>query len=131
MLHDAGRVSQSPSHFAFRKLPQLQSNLFPAGRCPGRVHQAGWRSERRFAKGQRGIMSLPAIAEPISPQEECLESLLQRRLGNRIRDLRVMIRPEGVILQGRTSTYHAKQLAQHAAMELGNLPILSNAIEVR
>ena len=76
-------------------------------------------------------MSLPAIAEPISPQEERLESLLQRRLGNRVRDLRVLIRPEGVILQGRTSTYHAKQLAQHAAMELGNLPILSNAIEVR
>jgi hypothetical protein len=75
-------------------------------------------------------MSLPAIAESISPQEVQLESLLQRRLGNRIRDLRVVIRPEGVILQGRTATYHAKQLAQHAAMELGSLPILANAIEV-
>jgi hypothetical protein len=76
-------------------------------------------------------MSLPVIAESISPQEERLETLMQRRLGNRIRDLRVIIRPEGVILQGRSSTYHAKQLAQHAAMELGNLPILANAIEVR
>ncbi len=77
-------------------------------------------------------MSLPVIAEPISsPQEEHLETLMQRRLGNRIRDLRVVIRPEGVILQGRTATYHAKQLAQHAAMELGKLPILANAIEVR
>ena len=76
-------------------------------------------------------MSLPAIAESISPQEERLETLMQRRLGNRIRDLRVVIRPEGVILQGRSATYHAKQLAQHAAMELGDLPILVNAIEVR
>jgi hypothetical protein len=76
-------------------------------------------------------MSLPVIAEPISPQEERLEGLMQRRLGNRIRDLRVVIRPEGVILQGRTATYHAKQLAQHAAMDLGKLPILANAIEVR
>ena len=75
-------------------------------------------------------MSLPAIAESIPPQEAQLESLLQRRLGNRIRDLRVVIRPEVVILQGRTATYHAKQLAQHAAMELGTLPILANAIEV-
>ncbi len=76
-------------------------------------------------------MSLPVIAEPTSPQEECLESLMARRLGNRIRDLRVLIRPEGMILQGRAATYHAKQLAQHAAMELADLPILANRIEVR
>ena len=76
-------------------------------------------------------MSPPVIAESISPQEERLETLMLRRLGNRVRDLRVVIRPEGMILQGRTATYHAKQLAQHAAMELGKLPILANAIEVR
>jgi hypothetical protein len=76
-------------------------------------------------------MSSPAIAEPISPQEERLESLMQRRLGNRIRDLRILVRSQGVILQGRAATYHAKQLAQHAAMELGELPILANDIEVR
>jgi hypothetical protein len=76
-------------------------------------------------------MSLPVFAGPISPQEECLESLLVRRLGNRVRDLRVLIRPEGMILQGRAATYHAKQLAQHAAMELADLPILANRIEVR
>jgi hypothetical protein len=34
------------------------------------------------------------------------------------------------VLQGRTATYHAKQLAQHAAMELGNLPIAAHDIEV-
>jgi hypothetical protein len=44
--------------------------------------------------------------------------------------LRVLVRHDGVILQGRTSTYHAKQLAQHAAMELGDVRILSNEIEV-
>ncbi|MCC6418126.1 MAG: hypothetical protein IT429_07725 [Gemmataceae bacterium] len=76
-------------------------------------------------------MSSPAIAEPISPQEEHLESLLQRRLGNRVRNLRVLLRPEGVILQGWTATYHAKQLAQHAAMEVTDRPILANRIEVR
>jgi hypothetical protein len=52
-------------------------------------------------------------------------------MGNRIRDLRILVRPEGIILQGRTATYHAKQLAQHAAMELVNLPILANDIDVR
>jgi hypothetical protein len=62
---------------------------------------------------------------------EHLELLVQRRLGSRVRDLRVLVRKDGVILQGRAGTYHAKQLAQHAAMELTTLPILANDIEVR
>lgn len=77
-------------------------------------------------------MSSPTIAEPVTylPHEE-LETLLHRRLGNRIRDLRILVAPGGLVLQGRTSTYHAKQLAQHAAMDLADLPILANNIEVR
>lgn len=76
-------------------------------------------------------MSVPTIAQAIPVPDEHLEVLVQRRLGNRVRDLRVLVRPEGVVLKGRTATYHAKQLAQHAAMELGTLPILANDIEVR
>jgi hypothetical protein len=62
---------------------------------------------------------------------DSLESMVSRRLGSRIRDLRIIVRHDGVILQGRAPTYHAKQLAQHAAMEVANLPILANDIEVR
>jgi hypothetical protein len=76
-------------------------------------------------------MTLPMIAEPISIREETLECLIERRLGNRVRDLQVVVRPTGLILRGRALTYHAKQLAQHAAMETATLPILSNEIEVR
>ena len=75
-------------------------------------------------------MTLPVIAAPISTREETLESLIEHRLGNRIRDVRVVIKPMGLILRGRAATYHAKQLAQHAAMEQATLPILSNEIEV-
>jgi hypothetical protein len=64
-------------------------------------------------------------------EEERLESLMQRRLGNRIRDLRVRLLPGGLVLHGRAATYHAKQLAQHAAMELACAPIAANDIEVR
>jgi len=64
------------------------------------------------------------------PTEEHLESLLQCRLGHRIRDLRILIFPNGLVIKGRTATYHAKQLAQHAAMELADIPILANDIEV-
>ncbi len=75
-------------------------------------------------------MTAQMIVEPISTREEQLESLIERRIGNRIRDLRVVVRGTGLILQGRTATYHAKQLAQHAAMDLATVPILSNEIEV-
>lgn len=75
-------------------------------------------------------MASQVIVEPIISPEEQLESLIQRRLGSRIRDFRLVIRPNGLILQGRTSTYHAKQLAQHAVMEAGQLPILANEIVV-
>jgi hypothetical protein len=68
---------------------------------------------------------------PVIAPAERLELLMQRRLGNRVRELRVLVRHDGVILQGWAGTYHAKQLAQHAAMELGDMPILANDIEVR
>jgi hypothetical protein len=62
---------------------------------------------------------------------EQLERLLARRLGTRIRELRLIFRQSGLILRGQSETYHAKQLAQHAAMELAHVPILANEIVVR
>jgi hypothetical protein len=70
---------------------------------------------------------LPAVRN----DEERLEVQLQRKLGTRIRDLRVLRLPAGIVLQGRTATYHAKQLATHAAMECADLPVLANDIEVQ
>lgn len=75
-------------------------------------------------------MSTNVVPTSVPTEEEHLEGLMQRRLGNRIRDLRVLTLPTGLILQGRATTYHAKQLAQHAAMDLTGLPILANDIEV-
>jgi hypothetical protein len=61
-----------------------------------------------------------------------VEALIQRRLlGRAIHRLRVLIQEQGLILQGRAPTYYAKQLAQHAAMEVSGLPILANEIEVQ
>jgi hypothetical protein len=75
-------------------------------------------------------MSTNALATSFLSEEERLENMLLRRLGNRVRDLRVILLADGLILQGRTGTYHAKQVAQHAAMELATLPIVANEIEV-
>lgn len=62
---------------------------------------------------------------------EQLEGLLQRRLNGRVRDLRLLVREQGIILQGQTSTFYAKQMAQHVAVEITGLAILANEIEVR
>lgn len=75
-------------------------------------------------------MTAPAIEETILLNEEYVELLLSRRLGSRIRNLRILLQPNGIILQGRAATYHAKQLAQHAVMEMVRRPILANEIEV-
>ena len=75
-------------------------------------------------------MSSNELASSVLSEEDLLESLLLRRLGNRIRDLRIIRLPEGLILQGRTATYYAKQVAQQVAMEVADLPILANEIVV-
>ena len=79
-------------------------------------------------------MSYQIIAEDVGfrQQDEIdrLEINVQRRLNGRVRDFRLLVHPDGLILQGSTATFHAKQLAQHAIMEATRLPILANDIEV-
>lgn len=75
-------------------------------------------------------MDAETLMLPTQTDEDCLEALMQRRLGNRIRELRVLRLPAGLIIQGRATTYHVKQLATHAAMEFADLPIVANDIEV-
>ena len=60
-----------------------------------------------------------------------LEVHIVSRLHGRIRDFRLVLQDTGLVLRGYTRTYYAKQLAQHAVMELADLPILANDIEVR
>lgn len=57
-------------------------------------------------------------------------SLVIQRLGGRVRDLQVLPVPGAVVLRGRATSYHAKQLAQHIAMTLCGLRIQTNDIEV-
>ena len=75
-------------------------------------------------------MTTSVLTPPLRIEDAQLADLILRRLGNRIRDLRVLRQGGGLVIQGRTTTYYAKQLAQHAAMELDKEPILANDIEV-
>ena len=67
-----------------------------------------------------------------STQGETLRVLINRRVLGRVsvRDLEVVVQEDGLVLRGRVSTYYAKQLAQHAAMEATEIPIQANEIEV-
>ena len=75
-------------------------------------------------------MDAEILLFPTQTEDDGLETLMQRRLGSRVRGLRVLRQPAGLIIQGRAATYHAKQLATHAAMEFADEPILANDIEV-
>jgi hypothetical protein len=59
-----------------------------------------------------------------------IEQVVLRRLNGRLRSLKLKVRENGLILCGHARTYYAKQLAQHAVMELTNLRIRANEIEV-
>jgi hypothetical protein len=60
-----------------------------------------------------------------------LEKLICQRLGGRLRDFRLSIRDAGLVLSGNTRSHYARQLAQHALMDMSQSPITANEIEVR
>jgi len=55
---------------------------------------------------------------------------LHCRLGNQVRDLKIVHHHDGLILHGRVSTYYGKQLAQHVVMEISGLSFVANEIDV-
>ena len=59
-----------------------------------------------------------------------LEQKVLVSTGRRIRELDIELSPEQVILRGRTSSYHVKQLAQHSIREVLPSIRLENAIIV-
>jgi len=62
---------------------------------------------------------------------ERIEGHIARVAPGRIRDLHVICSEHRIILMGRSRTYHAKQLAQEAALDLTEgYPALANQIVV-
>jgi hypothetical protein len=62
---------------------------------------------------------------------ERLEGYIELKARGRIRDLHVVCSNDMIILQGRSRTYHAKQLAQQAALDFTDgHTVLTNQIEV-
>ena len=76
----------------------------------------------------------PGFSPGQSPRQfaEQLEGYIaERRASGRIRDLHVVCLEDAIILQGRSRTYHAKQLAQQAVLDITDgSTLLTNQIEV-
>ncbi len=73
----------------------------------------------------------PSNHIPQSGFAERLEGYIKSKACGRIVDLRVECGEDTVILTGRTSSYHAKQVAHEAALDLTNgQAVLTNQITV-
>ncbi len=69
-------------------------------------------------------------SDPMPMDLAQLEAQIQGHLSGRLVSLQLSLREDGLVLRGRARTYYAKQLAQHAAMRVSQLPIRANEIEV-
>ena len=62
-------------------------------------------------------------ADKLAEQVRC-------QLGGRVQDLRLLPRDDGLVLQGRCRSQHARQLAQHLVVANTHVSLLANEIEV-
>jgi osmotically-inducible protein OsmY len=60
-----------------------------------------------------------------------IELAIRRQTAGKIRDLKIVVTEEAVVLSGGCRTYYSKQLAQHAAMSVSGCPTLVNEIVVK
>ena len=67
---------------------------------------------------------------PHSRELDRVTETVNRELAGRIRGFSVRLRDQGLVLEGRTRSYYAKQLAQHAVMKVTKLSIHRNDIVV-
>jgi hypothetical protein len=82
---------------------------------------------------QRSGMDPERLGRREDEQElaERIEGYIERRASGWIRDLHVVCSEDQIILQGRSRTYHAKQLAQQAVLDLTDgHSLLTNQIVV-
>jgi len=75
-------------------------------------------------------MELDTLPNSQQSLAEQIERLVRQRTSGLIRDLKIEVLPEEIVLTGRASTYYAKQLATHAALDACEQFTLTNDIEV-
>jgi hypothetical protein len=85
------------------------------------------RCEDSPMSGQRASQDVGLVS---TEHVQRVEAAIRDRVGSRVSEVRVTVRGGGLVLHGRSRTHHAKQLAQQAAVEFADWPVLANDIEV-
>jgi hypothetical protein len=75
-------------------------------------------------------MQINTALEPRHEVEELVEKEVRQRTSGRIRGLQVRLIDGQLVITGRTSTYYAKQLVTHAALETAQDFGVLNEVEV-
>ena len=74
------------------------------------------------------------VKQPLSLEAEKLAMRIERQIrratSDKVRELRVEVRRDSIVLEGRCGTFYCKQLASHAAMALSGTTPLVNHIDV-
>jgi hypothetical protein len=92
-----------------------------------------WETGMTTKDDSKGIPSPLGLGRSQSTNDlaERLEGYIEQIARGRIRDLHVVCSDDVIILQGRSRTYHAKQLAQQAVLDLTDgHTLLTNQIVV-
>jgi osmotically-inducible protein OsmY len=73
---------------------------------------------------------LPETVEEAERLAASIERAVSRETCGGVRNLRVEVSDQGILLTGRCTSYYTKQKAQHAAMGVSGTEELTNGIEV-
>lgn len=74
--------------------------------------------------------SRPEVKCLMADQVNMASAHLLKHLRGRLRNPRVLVRKDGIVIRGTTKSYYVKQLAQHAVRQHVSLPIAANEIVV-
>lgn len=72
----------------------------------------------------------PPLDQSVFEQLKLVELQLRQSLRQRVHNFHIQILDDGLVLEGHTKTYFAKQEVQHAVMNATKLPIRANNIVV-
>uniref|UniRef100_A0A7C2JZT8 BON domain-containing protein n=1 Tax=Schlesneria paludicola TaxID=360056 RepID=A0A7C2JZT8_9PLAN len=75
-------------------------------------------------------MVVGTVTAPRQSVADQIERVVRSRTGGRIRDLRVSVRGDRVVISGETSTFYDKQLASHAALQSVDSLLVQNDLVV-
>ncbi len=85
-----------------------------------------------LAAATEALIARPRVV--MSADQEKLASRIERHVrrqtNDKVRELRVEVLHDRILLKGRCGTFYCKQLAQHAAMSLTDGERLVNQIDV-